>query len=208
MAKSSVATGRAGPKGNGQKRNVRPANRREMILDAAGPLFAERGYAAVSVDEIGGAVGITGPAIYSHFRSKDDLLNALLEHALDAIDDALESAVASATSPRTALDDFLRGTIRLVINQPYLASLYANEHHHLSEPDRSRLERKRRAIFRTEVELLRQLLPELPTERLQLRLFAVVSAMLGAIGGYPAKMADDDIVDELHRMAIAALLVA
>lgn len=44
--------------------------RRDEILDAAASLFAARGYAAVGVDDIGAAVGITGPSVYKHFPSK------------------------------------------------------------------------------------------------------------------------------------------
>ncbi|WP_228460592.1 TetR/AcrR family transcriptional regulator [Gordonia crocea] len=48
--------------------------RRDEILDAASQLFAERGYADVGVDEIGAAVGISGPSVYNHFSSKAAIL--------------------------------------------------------------------------------------------------------------------------------------
>src|SRR3990172_3114367 len=41
--------------------------RREAILDAATHLFSARGYADTGIDDIGAAVGITGPAVYRHF---------------------------------------------------------------------------------------------------------------------------------------------
>lgn len=55
-------------------RPSKPATRAEEILDAAIDLFAERGYTEVSIDDIGGAVGIAGPSVYNHFASKQDLL--------------------------------------------------------------------------------------------------------------------------------------
>jgi len=204
---ATAATGAGAERAGKTHGTTRPANRSEMILRAAGALFAERGYAAASVDEIGAAVGITGPAIYSHFRSKDHLLAALLEQALDAIDDALEAAVSSSASPRDALDAFLHGTIRVATEQSYLAGLYVHERHHLSDIDRRRLERKRRAIFRTEVELLRQLRPDLGRDQIQLRLFVVVSGMLGSLSEFRTGLDVAAVADELHRMAIAALLV-
>ena len=48
--------------------------RREQLLDTAAELFAERGFHGVSVNDIGEACGISGPALYKHFNSKDDLL--------------------------------------------------------------------------------------------------------------------------------------
>src|SRR3954453_16558420 len=51
---------------------------REQILRAAAHLFAERGSRAVGVDDVGAAVGVTGPAIYRHFASKDAMLAEML----------------------------------------------------------------------------------------------------------------------------------
>lgn len=57
---------------------------RTRIMDAAYVLFRERGYTRVNVDEISVAAGITKRTLYSHFVSKDALLEAVLEaqHAL------------------------------------------------------------------------------------------------------------------------------
>lgn len=63
------------------QRQVEKAKRREQLLAAAGRLFAERGFAAVSLDEIGREVGVTGQAIYRHFESKQDMLGVLIEQA-------------------------------------------------------------------------------------------------------------------------------
>ena len=48
--------------------------RREQILAAAAELFARHGFHGVGIDDIGSAVGISGPALYRHFRSKDAML--------------------------------------------------------------------------------------------------------------------------------------
>src|SRR6478752_4050384 len=54
------------------------AGRREQILDTAARLFAERGFHGVSVVELGAACGISGPALYKHFPSKDAVLAEML----------------------------------------------------------------------------------------------------------------------------------
>src|SRR5262249_5718752 len=51
-------------------------SRREAVLAGATRLFRQRGYHAVSMDDIGAAVGIAGPSVYRHFASKADLLCA------------------------------------------------------------------------------------------------------------------------------------
>src|SRR6478736_10080433 len=53
-------------------------SRREQILDTAARLFAERGFHGVSVVELGAACGISGPALYKHFPSKDAMLAEML----------------------------------------------------------------------------------------------------------------------------------
>src|SRR6476619_3922516 len=54
------------------------AGRREQILDTAATLFARRGFHGVSVVELGAACGISGPALYKHFESKDAMLAEML----------------------------------------------------------------------------------------------------------------------------------
>jgi AcrR family transcriptional regulator len=55
------------------------AERRALIVEAAGRLFGERGYDATRLDEIAAAAGVTKPILYRHFDSKRDLYLVLLE---------------------------------------------------------------------------------------------------------------------------------
>src|SRR5690625_368633 len=63
------------------QRQLEKERRREQLLATAGRLFADRGFAAVSLDEIGAEVGVTGQAIYRHFESKQDMLGVLIGQA-------------------------------------------------------------------------------------------------------------------------------
>lgn len=69
--------------GAGQKtqRQLEKEKRRGQLLAAAGKLFSDRGFASVSLDEIGAEVGVTGQAIYRHFDSKQDMLGVLIGQA-------------------------------------------------------------------------------------------------------------------------------
>ncbi|MEZ5213283.1 TetR/AcrR family transcriptional regulator [Gordonia sp. (in: high G+C Gram-positive bacteria)] len=74
--------------------------RRDEILDAAAALFAARGYEGTGMDDIGAAVGITGPSVYKHFASKDAILVAISQRSsLRLQADAL---AASARTDRPA----------------------------------------------------------------------------------------------------------
>lgn len=80
---------------------TRPRNRRdeqrertrEELLDAAGFVFAKHGYHGASVDQVAEAAGFTKGAVYSNFRSKQDLFLELLERQVDRSVEALERVI-------------------------------------------------------------------------------------------------------------------
>lgn len=75
----------------------------EQVLETAHDLFAERGYAAVTMDEIAAAVGVTKPLLYTYFGNKERLYIACMERAGDALTRTVAEAVAAAGSPGDAL---------------------------------------------------------------------------------------------------------
>src|SRR5215204_7209837 len=83
-------------------------SRREQILQAAARLFAERGARAVGVDDVGAAVGVTGPAIYRHFASKDAMLAEMLLRISERLLEGGSEVVAEA-------GDDVRGQLRALI---------------------------------------------------------------------------------------------
>ena len=71
-------------------------SRREQILETAAELFAAKGFHGVSVGEIGRACGISGPALYKHFASKDAVLAAMLVDISQRLLDEGRARVADA----------------------------------------------------------------------------------------------------------------
>ena len=78
-------------------------DRMEQTLEVAHGLFAERGYAAVTMDEIAAAVGVTKPLLYNYFGNKERLYIACMQRAGDALTETVASAVAATSSPGDAL---------------------------------------------------------------------------------------------------------
>ena len=72
----------------------------EQTLAAAHALFAERGYAAVTMDEIAAAVGVTKPLLYNYFGNKEQLYIACMERAGDALIATVVEAVADTRQPQ------------------------------------------------------------------------------------------------------------
>ncbi|NUL45511.1 TetR/AcrR family transcriptional regulator [Cellulosimicrobium funkei] len=79
-------------------RATQKAHRRAALMESAARLFAERGFAAVSTAELGEAVGMSGPALYKHFPSKDALLAEILVDASERLLDGCRTILAEDSS--------------------------------------------------------------------------------------------------------------
>jgi len=75
----------------------------EQTLGVAHGLFAERGYADVTMDEIAAAVGVTKPLLYNYFGNKERLYIACMEQAGDSLIKTVGEAIAGTDSPGDAL---------------------------------------------------------------------------------------------------------
>jgi AcrR family transcriptional regulator len=62
----------------------RDVNTKQRILEIAINLFAEKDYSSVSIREIAKEVGIKGSSIYNHFKSKEDIIDAILDYHMEA----------------------------------------------------------------------------------------------------------------------------
>jgi AcrR family transcriptional regulator len=71
--------------GEGRRRRLRKAERRELIEEAASALFAEHGYAGTRLEDIAAAAGVTKQLLYQHFPSKKALHLALLAKHRDQL---------------------------------------------------------------------------------------------------------------------------
>lgn len=77
-----------------------PETARGRLLAAAARLFREKGYAGTTVRDIAGALGILSGSLFHHFRSKEDILFAMMEAVIAAMRRDLEAALATARSPQ------------------------------------------------------------------------------------------------------------
>ena len=75
----------------------------EQTLAVARSLFAEQGYAAVTMDEVAAEVGVTKPLLYNYFGNKEGLYAACMERAGDALSATIAASVASTSTPEEAM---------------------------------------------------------------------------------------------------------
>jgi len=102
---------------------VRVTSRRSQILDAAADLFADRGFHGVSVADLGAACGISGPALYKHFPSKDAMLSEMLVAISERLLAGGRERVDQAEGPREALLALIDFHVDFALRQPSLIAV-------------------------------------------------------------------------------------
>ncbi len=157
------------------------AQRRQDLLAAAATLFAERGFAGVSIDDIGAAAGVSGPAVYRHFASKQAVLGAvLLEVSSDLLDGGREVAARSA-DPAARLRALIAFQVEFALTQPAVIVVQDRELPNLAEEDRRRVRALQRGYVALWAQALGELAPAHDTADLALR----AQAAFGLINSTP-----------------------
>src|SRR4051794_28470172 len=111
-------------------------SRREQILRAAAQLFAERGARAVGVDDVGAAVGVTGPAIYRHFASKDAMLAEMLVRISESLLAGGTACVAEAgDDPNEQLRALIAFHVDFALENPALITVQDRDLASLADDD-------------------------------------------------------------------------
>ncbi|MFI6028673.1 TetR/AcrR family transcriptional regulator [Amycolatopsis magusensis] len=194
----------AAPTSSPADRARRPKNRKAQIALAAAELFCRRGYHSVGVDEIADAVGITGPAIYRHFRTKQ----AILAHAVGELSEGLATAAVPADGAGSAaerLDSALRNLAAFAVERRTLTRLYQWEDRHLPEDERRTATARTRVAVRSVRSLLLAARPDLdraPATLLTLAAFSVLGSLSTHRVGL-AKGRTEVVVRELAATVLA-----
>ncbi|MFF4413554.1 TetR/AcrR family transcriptional regulator [Streptosporangium sp. NPDC001559] len=119
-------------------------DRRELIIREAARLFVEKGYHATGMDEIGEAVGVTGPALYHHVKGKDELLLAVLQAEADRAEaEVAETYVVDGPAERL-LEALVRRRVRRALTDAHLMAVAERESYGLPPRRRQALLRRRR----------------------------------------------------------------
>jgi AcrR family transcriptional regulator len=114
-------------------------SRREELLAAATRLFRQRGYLAVTTEEIGAAAAMTGPSVYHYFSSKADLLNAAVSRAAEWLSLGRAQAAVRDDPPGQALGRLVRHYIDIGLSSSDLLGVYLTEREHLPRPQAQRM---------------------------------------------------------------------
>jgi AcrR family transcriptional regulator len=193
--------------------------RRGEILAEAAKLFAARGFLGVSIDDIGAAVGITGPGIYRHFAGKQPLLGEILVSISEqllrgAIDlgpapghDGLHNGFGAR--PGAELDALLEFHVEFALSHPELITVQDRDFHNLSARDAGRVRRLQRAYIEVWVAAVKRAVRGIDDDRAR----AATRAVFGLLNSTPHSaghhgLPPDAMARLLHQMARSALHAA
>jgi AcrR family transcriptional regulator len=188
-------------------KSARGRSRREAILTEAARLFHHKGFHETGIDEIGAAVGITGPGVYRHFESKHHLLAAILDRNLQRHQDIVAEVELLKLKPRDALAKLVELSASALAQNRDAAALYFQEARSLPPDELSRYARIQRNLITEWVKVLRECRPDLSDEDARVAVRAV-AGLLNSVGQFGTNMGAERLSDLLSRMALAALLDA
>lgn len=114
-------------------------NSRSDVIDAAGRLFAERGYHGTSMRDLGKELGLLGSSLYSHVDSKQDLLVEVVEEGARLFQASAEQALSTEGKARDRLDALVVGHVDVVLDNVDVARTFLNEARMLDTHHRQRV---------------------------------------------------------------------
>ena len=189
-------------------REEKKARTRARLLDAAADVFARRGFAAASLDEVAEEAGLTKGAVYSNFESKDDLIFALLDDRLDrqllgvatAVDPAGNVQEQATQAAAAYLEVFERERESYLLGWEF--SIHVARHPELRRKFEKRYRESRESYARLieEYAAVSGLILPLPSSEMVLIYFALVDGLAMAKIRQP-----DAIPDDLFAKALALI---
>ena len=152
------------------------ALRERQLVELAEQLFAERGFARTSMDELARRAGVTKPVIYELFDSKDGLFRACVDRAIERMADSIVEAFRSETEPEARLRAAGLAFLRFARDNRVAWDLMAMQ---------TRFAEQAQAVRRDQAQLIRTLMAEIAPEgtdqrELEAVAYAVNSAYEGA----------------------------
>ena len=176
------------------------ADRRSQIRTAAARLFSARGFHGVTIEDIGASCGISGPAVYRHFSSKDALLADLLVGISEHL---LAGARREAAAGPGALGRLVAFHLDFSLGNPDLIRVQDRDLANLGDAGR-RVRRLQRAYVDVWAAVIEDAVPGLSPAAARTR----AHAAFGLLNSTPHSAAgqDPDVMrDVLSAMALAAL---
>lgn len=180
------------------------AQRRGQYLSAAARLFAERGYAGVSIDELSSEVGLSGPAVYRHFANKEQILSELLIDVSHRLLQGYQQIVELDVGPLATLDLLICFHINFAVTERHLISVHDRELANLPPKVNRQVRRLQRQYVDGWVRIAADLEPSSPNAELEVRMHAVFGILNSTVHNRRSEK-EADVRGILRKIALLGL---
>jgi AcrR family transcriptional regulator len=188
------------------------ADRRRQILSIAARLFVDKGYRATSLQDVADVLGVTRPAIYYYFTSKEELLYAILSFAQDVNEQTTAEVFGSTPDAELRLARLIHAEVLGVtgeIDSPVIP-LMVDEMSELSPEHFREVARRRRAHFDRHRGMIEELktagkLRDVDTTVATFGLLALISRVFGWFEP-DGRLSGEQVALEVTKLALGALL--
>lgn len=109
-------------------------SRKEQVIRSAAELFREKGYAASSMRDLAQKLGIEAASLYSHIKSKEEILHHLCFDMAAEFRKSLHEVESKNVSATEKLRLGIIGHIQVMAKDLTASAVFMNEHRHLSQP--------------------------------------------------------------------------
>jgi len=178
-------------------------------LSAAAALFALDGFNRVSLEDLGAAAGVSGPAVYRHFAGKQAVLGALLLSVSQELLEGARRVVAASDGAALALSRLVQFHVDFALSNPDVIRVQDQDFSNLAAEDQAEV----RTLQRNYVELWVEVLAGLHdgTEAAELRMrahatFGLINSTPHSVRSHGPRMTITRARPLLESMALAALL--
>lgn len=190
------------------ERDRAKADRQAAILHEAARLFAERGYSGVSLEDLGAAVGVSGPAVYRHFENKQALLGAILVGVSERLQAGGRAVVEAGGAPEDQLRALIAFHVDFALADADVIRVQDRDLASLRDDDRHTVRRLQREYVELWIGILDDVHPEHSEADLRVRAhacFGLINSTPYSSRGLRGAPADSTVRGILESMAFAAL---
>ena len=190
------------------QRSQAKESRRQALLDAAAALFAESGFNRVSLEDLGAAAGVSGPAVYRHFPGKQAVLGELLLSVSRDLLDGGRDVVRDSADATEALRRLVEFHVDFALKNPDVIRVQDRDFSNLTETDQAEVRVLQRNYVEVWVEVLARLYPEADASEQRLRAhaaFGLINSTPHSVRQHGRRVAAKSARPILEHMAMAAL---
>ncbi len=153
-------------------------DQRDLILSQAAQLFAQRGYAGTTMNEVADACGMSKPSLYHYFRDKYALLVDIADGHVARLEAVVDEVQREAAAPQQRLQQLIRRFVEEYAGAQHAHRVLTGDVRFLNDDDRERVLARERRVVAAFAAVIGELRPELDAAGLAAPLTMLLFGMI------------------------------